>query len=243
MTAQAAGPGTGEDARGSRTVDGHVVLAAAELADVALAWPVRSTRVLAHGHVATFAEDEVVAPDSSTMHREYLRHPGAVGVIALDEHERVVLVRQYRHPVRHRLVEPPAGLLDHAGEDPLVAAQRELAEEVGLAAGRWDVLVDLFSTPGIISEGIRVFLARDLAPADRPDGFTAEGEEAEMDTVWATLDDLLEAVLGGRVHNPTLVSGVLAAGVARVGAYASLRPGDAPWPARAALAAAGLLPG
>ena len=86
-----------------------------------------------------------------------------------------------------------AGLLDHAGENPLVAAQRELAEEVGLSAGRWNVLVDLFSTPGIIGEGLRVYLARDLAPVDRPEGFTAEGEEAEMDTVWASLDDLFEA--------------------------------------------------
>ncbi len=225
------------------TVDGQPVLAAAELADVALSWPVLSTRVLAQGHIATFAEDEVRTPDGSTVHREYLRHPGAVGVIALDDAGRVVLVRQYRHPVRHRLTEPPAGLLDHADEDPLVAAQRELAEEVGLAAGRWDVLVDLFSTPGIIGEGIRVFLARDLSAADRPDGFVAEGEEAEMDTVWASLDDLLDGVLGGRLHNPTLVTGVLAAGVARRDGFASLRPGDAPWAARAALAEAGLLPG
>ncbi|WP_232530910.1 NUDIX domain-containing protein [Microlunatus antarcticus] len=213
------------------------------MADVALAWPVLSTEILAEGHVATFAQDVVRTPDGGEMTREYLRHPGAVGVIALDEQERVVLVRQYRHPVRHRLSEPPAGLLDHAGEDPLVAAQRELAEEVGLSAGRWDVLVELFTTPGIIGEGLRVYLARDLAVADRPDGFTAEGEEADMDVVWASLDDLLDAVLDGRLHNPTLVSGVLAAGVARArDGFATLRPADAPWPAREALAAAGLLP-
>ncbi|HEY0240828.1 MAG TPA: NUDIX hydrolase [Friedmanniella sp.] len=213
------------------------------MADVALAWPVLSTQVLAEGHIATFAQDRVRTPDGGEMTREYLRHPGAVGIIALDEDERVVLVRQYRHPVRHRLAEPPAGLLDHAGEDPLAAAKRELAEEVGLSAGRWHLLVDLFTTPGIIGEGLRVFLARDLAPADRPDGFTAEGEEAEMDTVWATLDDLLDAVLDGRLHNPTLVSGVLAAGIARGrDGFATLRPADAPWPAREALAAAGLLP-
>ena len=221
----------------------RVVLAPAELADVALAWPVLSTEVLAQGQVATFAQDVVRTPDGGEMTREYLRHPGAVGIIALDEEDRVVLVRQYRHPVRHRLAEPPAGLLDHAGEDPLAAAQRELAEEVGLSAQRWNVLVDLFSTPGIIGEGLRVYLARDLAPADRPHGFTAEGEEADMDTVWASLDDLLDAVLDGRLHNPTLVSGVLATGAARLrDGFTSLRPGDAPWPARDALAAAGLLP-
>jgi 8-oxo-dGTP pyrophosphatase MutT (NUDIX family) len=222
----------------------RVVLAPAELVDVALAWPVLSTEVLAKGQVATFAQDRVRTPDGGEMTREYLRHPGAVGIIALDEDGLVVLVRQYRHPVRHRLTEPPAGLLDHAGEDPLVAAQRELAEEVGLSAGRWDVLVDLFSTPGIIAEGLRVYLARDLSAADRPEGFTAEGEEAEMDTVWASLEDLFDAVLEGRLHNPTLVSGVLAAAAARMrDDFASLRPGDAPWPAREALAAAGLLPG
>lgn len=221
----------------------RVVLAPAEIADLPLSWPVLSTEVLAKGHVATFTEDHVRTPDGGEMTREYLRHPGAVGIIALDDAERVVLVRQYRHPVRHRLTEPPAGLLDHAGEDPLEAAQRELAEEVGLSAGRWNVLVDLFSTPGIVSEGIRVFLARDLAPAGRPEGFTAEGEEAEMDTVWASLDDLLDAVLDGRLHNPTLVTGVLAAATSRArDGFASLRPADAPWSARDALAEAGLLP-
>ena len=229
--------GGGHDPLGDRTF-----LAAGKLTDVALAWPVLSTEVLAKGHVATFAQDRVRTPDGGEMTREYLRHPGAVGIIALDEQERVVLVRQYRHPVRHRLCEPPAGLLDHAGEDPLVAAQRELAEEVGLAAGRWDVLVDLFTTPGIIGEGLRVYLARDLAAADRPEGFTAEGEEADMDTVWASLDDLLDAVLDGRLHNPTVVSGVLATGVARSRGWAGLRPADAAWTAREALAEAGLLP-
>jgi 8-oxo-dGTP pyrophosphatase MutT (NUDIX family) len=230
---------TADDALGAD----RVFLAPAELVDVALAWPVLSTEVLARGQVATFAQDRVRTPDGGEMTREYLRHPGAVGIIALDDAERAVLVRQYRHPVRHRLSEPPAGLLDHAGEDPLVAAQRELAEEVGLSAGRWNVLVDLFSTPGIIAEGLRIYLARDLAVADRPDGFTAEGEEAEMDTVWASLDDLLDAVLEGRLHNPTMVSGVLAAGASRLrDGFATLRAGDAPWPAREALAAAGLLP-
>ena len=86
------------------------------------------------------------------MEREYLQHPGAVGIIALDDADRVALVRQYRHAVRHRLIEPPAGLLDVDGEDPLLAAQRELAEEVGLAAETWHVLVDLFTTPGMLAE-------------------------------------------------------------------------------------------
>ncbi len=215
-----------------------IVLAPAELVDVPLSWPVLSTDVRARGVIGTFVQDDVQTPDGGTITREYLRHPGAVAVIALDEHERVVLVRQYRHAVRHRLLEPPAGLLDVAGEDYLVGAQRELAEEVGLAAGRWDVLVDLFSTPGIVGESIRVFLARDLSSRAAPAGFEREGEEADMDTVRAPLDDLVDAVLGGRLHNPTLVSGVLAADAARRRDWAPLRPAHAPWPARESLLAA-----
>ncbi len=87
----------------------------------------------------------------------------------------------------------------------MLAAQRELAEEVGLAADTWHVLVDLFTTPGIIAESLRVYLARDLRPAEAPDGFVKEGEEAEMELSWAPLAELVEAVLAGDLHNPTLV--------------------------------------
>jgi ADP-ribose pyrophosphatase len=196
--------------------------------------------VLAHGVITDFVQDQIRTPDGKLIKREYVKHPGAVAVIALDDQERVALVRQYRHPVRHRLVEPPAGLLDVQGENYLVGVQRELAEEVHLAAGRWDVLVDLFSTPGILGESIRIFLARDLSVADAPDGFVREGEEADMDTVWAPLSDLVEAVLAGDVHSPSLVSGVLAAEASRQRGWASLRPADAPWPARESLVAASL---
>jgi 8-oxo-dGDP phosphatase len=214
-----------------------IVISGAQIADTPLAWPVDSSTVLAEGGVGRFVQDHVRTPHGEVMTREYVRHPGAVGVIALDDHERVVLVRQYRHPVRHRLVEPPAGLLDVEGEDYLVAAQRELAEEVGLAATTWHVLVDLFTTPGMIGETLRIYLARGLTAADAPDGYLKAGEEAHMDIVWATLDDLVAAVLDGRVHNPTLVSGALAAWAARErDSYAGLRPADADWPARRALA-------
>ena len=214
-----------------------IVLSGAEIADTSLAWPVDSSTVLVEGAVGRFVRDEVRTPDGKVMTRDYLRHPGAVGVIALDGHERVALVRQYRHPVRHRLVEPPAGLLDVDGEDYLVAAQRELAEEAGLAADTWHVLVDLFTTPGMVGEALRIYLARDLRPVNAPVGFLRAGEEAHMDIVWATLDDLVAAVLDGRVHNPTLVAGTLAAWTARErDSFAGLRPAEADWPARQALA-------
>lgn len=199
------------------------LLSRTDLVDVALDWPVRSRTVLADGVISRFVIDEVETPDGSTMRREYLQHPGAVGIIAMDEVDQVALVRQYRHPVRHRLIEPPAGLLDVAGEDPLRAARRELAEEVGLAAGRWHVLVDLFTTPGIVAERLRIFLARDLVDVAAPEGFVRSGEEAHMDVVWAALPDLVDAVLAGDLHNPTLVGGILATWAARHRGWAGLR--------------------
>ena len=220
----------------SDVLEGHV-LSRADLVDTPVAWPVTAEHVLGAGSFTALVRDDITAPDGETLQREYLRHPGAVGIIAIDADGRVALVRQYRHPVRHRLIEPPAGLLDVDGEDYLLAAQRELAEEVGLSADSWRVLVDLFTTPGIVGESLRIYLARGLRSAAAPDGFVKEGEEAELELSWAPLPDLVDAVLAGDLHNPTTVSGVLAAWAAYLKGddFASLRPADAPWPARAAL--------
>jgi len=216
-----------------------IVLGPAELVDSPMAWPVVASRTLGTGVITTLRQDDVRTPDGELIKREYLEHPGAVSVIALDDEQRVALVRQYRHPVRHRLIEPPAGLLDVAGENYLLAAQRELAEEVGLSAERWDVLVDLFSTPGILGESLRIYLARGLQAADAPDGFLREGEEAHMDIVWAPLSDLVDAVLAGRVHSPSLVAGVLSAWISwQQDQFAGLREAHAPWPARESAVAA-----
>lgn len=199
-----------------------------ELTDRADSWTVPQQTVLAEGRIFDLVEDRIATPDAEEISRQYIRHPGAVGVIALDADDHLVLVRQYRHPVRRRLLEPPAGLLDVAGEDLLTAARRELAEEVGLAAEDWRVLVDMFTSPGMGDEAVRIFLARGLTPADPPDGFVLAGEEADMETVTAPLDDVVAAVLAGRVSNPLLVTGVLACATARSrGGFECLRPGDA----------------
>ena len=210
-----------------------IILRRPQLLDACLDWPVRHTSELGKGVLTTFVQDQVATPTGALMKREYLQHPGAVAVIALDAEQRVALVRQYRHPVRYRVMEPPAGLLDVNGEDYLAAAQRELAEEVHLAARDWRVLVDTFSSPGIIAESLRIYLARGVYPVDATAGFAREGEEADMDTVWAHLEDLVDAVLAGDLHSPSLVAGVLAAWTAlhRDG-FDSLRPADAGWPAR-----------
>jgi 8-oxo-dGTP pyrophosphatase MutT (NUDIX family) len=210
-----------------------IIVGRDQLLDSPEAWPVSSSAVLATGQVAQFVQDRITTPDGELIAREYIQHPGAVGVIALDRELRIALVRQYRHPVRHRLIEPPAGLLDVDGEDYLLAAQRELAEEVGLAATSWQVLVDLFTTPGMVGEALRIYLARDLVQAAAPDGFSRHGEEAHMDTVWASLADVVDSVLDGRLHNPTVVAGALAAWTAlQRDGFSSLRPPDAPWAAR-----------
>jgi 8-oxo-dGTP pyrophosphatase MutT (NUDIX family) len=201
-------------------------------------WPVESTsQALETGRVIAVRRDAVRPPSGEDPFvRDVVEHPGAVGVVALDDEERVLLVQQYRHPVGHRLHEPPAGLLDVAGEDPLVAAQRELYEEAHVRAADWRVLVDYFTSPGMTTEVVRVYLARgvsDVTDVDRHDG---EHEEADMPVVRVPLADVVGAVLAGTVHNPILVTGCLAAWAAREGeGYDALRPADAPWPARAAV--------
>lgn len=192
--------------------------------------PVTDSRTVHHGLVWDVVRDTVDLGDAGTVQREYVHHPGAVGMLALDEQERVLLVRQYRHPVGYDLWELPAGLLDMDGESPLQAARRELEEEADLRAGRWDTLIDWFNSPGGMDEAIRVYLARDLSEVPEEERFDREHEEAGMQVAWVPLDEARDAVLTGRLHNPTAVVGVLAACAARDRDWATLRPGDAPWP-------------
>lgn len=197
-----------------------------------------ASELLVHGRVWDLRRDTVDLGDGQTVVREYVAHPGAVAVLALDDHGRVLLLRQYRHPVGMVLWEPVAGLLDVADEAPWDGAARELVEEAGLVARRWDVLVDLENSPGGSSETIRCYLARDLAPAPggRPDG---EGEERDMPHTWVALDDAVTGVLAGRLTAPMTVAGVLAAYASRAAGWSTLRPVDSPWPARQWVTGAG----
>jgi ADP-ribose pyrophosphatase len=179
--------------------------------------------------VINVRSDVVVLPDGGTATRDVVVHPGAVGIIALDDSDRVLLVQQYRHTVRQLLWEPPAGLLDEPGEDPLTAARRELFEEAHHHAERWDVLVDAFTSPGMTDEAVRIYLARDVRAADGP-RYDATDEERDMPVQWVPLDAAVSAVLGGRLHNPMAVMGLLAAAHARDADFTGLRPANAPWP-------------
>lgn len=190
-----------------------------------------ASQVVWNGRIVDMVKDHVIVVEGAEpVVREYTRHPGAVAVVVLrgeSGEEEILLERQYRHPVQASLWEIPAGLLDIPGEDPRVAAQRELAEEADLVAKRWDVLVDYFTSPGGSTEPLRIFLARDLRAADEV--FDREDEEATMEYAWVRLDDALTMVLDGRLHNPSAVIGVLATHAARGRGWSGLRPADAPW--------------
>lgn len=141
--------------------------------------------------------------------REYVHHPGAAAVVAIDELGRILLIQQYRHPIRQRDWELPAGLLDVAGEEPREAAIRELAEEADVAAGRCEPLVSVYSTPGGSDEIVHIFLARQLTPI--PQAHPRDGEERDIRVAWVPLAEALAAITSGKLRNAILVTGVFAA--------------------------------
>lgn len=152
--------------------------------------------------------DMVTMPQGNLAAREIVEHFGAVAVVAVDERGRIPLVRQWRQCVKKRLWELPAGILDIAGEDELDTAKRELLEEAGLAADDWSVLVDLVTSPGFCEEAVRVYLARDLHPVDRPAG---RDEEAELELHWFDASTIHAMLTGGQINNSIAVAGLFRA--------------------------------
>jgi 8-oxo-dGTP pyrophosphatase MutT (NUDIX family) len=195
-----------------------------ELKDRKVDRTVLDSRVLHGGVIWDLMRETVELGEAGTVTREFVRHPGAVAVIALNDDDDVLLVRQYRHPVGAELWEPPAGLLDVPEEDPLAAAQRELAEEADQVASSWWVLVDYLSSPGSSDEALRVYLARDMTPVPHHERHFREAEEMGMVARWFPLDDAVAAVLEGRLRNPSAVVGILAAAVNRDRGWTGLRP-------------------
>lgn len=180
------------------------------LADVPQSWPrTGSEYVYETGWVVKFREDTIHVPDQPEHEftRLVVEDPGAVVVLAIDADEQVVILRQYRHAVQKRMVQLPAGKLDQPGEDPLVAAQRELREETGLAAGEWTHLLTTYASPGITSETHALYLARDLREVPRD--FEVQHEEADMTVERVPYAELLEAVLDGRAADAPLAASVL----------------------------------
>jgi ADP-ribose pyrophosphatase len=201
----------------------------ADIRDEAGSWPVTESAVLARGRIVTVREDMVRLPDGEVVGRELVEHPGAVAVVALDELDRVLMIRQYRHAVAATLWEIPAGLRDVDGEPLVETARRELAEEAGYQAADWRVLADFLSSPGISTERLRVFLARDLTvvPAHE-DEYVRHHEEAYLTVAWVPLDEVVRGILSGDLHNGVAMVGVLSAYAARADGFRTLRQAGAP---------------
>lgn len=189
-------------------------------------FPVRMTREIYRGRVMAVRADQVEMPGGRLATREIVEHHGAVAIAALDSGNRLAVIDQYRHAVRRRLCELPAGLLDVSGEDPAVTAARELAEEAGLAATDWSVLLDVVPSPGFTDESVRVYLARGLSEVQRPE--PGDDEEADLRIGWLPLDEAVAGVFSGEIVNAVSVAAVLAVQAVLTG-VASARPVDAPW--------------
>ncbi|MDO5722097.1 MAG: NUDIX hydrolase [Actinomycetaceae bacterium] len=205
------------------------------IADQPMSAEVHTHRRVWEGAVFDMDEDVISVPgEEAKLTRHYVAHPGAVAVVALRESSspsglEVALIDQYRHPVQAKLWEIPAGLLDIEGEDPLQAAKRELWEEANLEAASWQVLVDYFTSPGGSTEGLRIYLAREVAEVAEEAAFDRRGEEATMTLRWVDLDEAVAAIHAGKLHNPSAVVGVLATASARAQQWEPLRPADAAW--------------
>ena len=143
-----------------------------------------------------------------TLTREFVNHPGAVAVVAVNDVNQILMIRQYRHPVRQLLWEIPAGLLDVEGESEILAAERELLEETGYRAATMEPLIEFFTTPGGNSERIQIFKATNLEYVGRPE--IQEGEESELLIEWVDFEIALGSVLASEIKSPSASVGIMA---------------------------------
>jgi len=193
-----------------------------------MAYEVVRSRLEYDGAIVKVRVDTVVQPDGSQAEREVAEHVGSVAIVALDDRQRVLLIRQYRHPAGQYLWELPAGLRDQPGEPPLDTARRELAEEAQLRAATWRTLVDLRPSPGISTEVCRVYRAEQLDAEEQAGG--RPDEESDVRSRWVPLREAVSEVLAGRITNGLAVAGLLAAAAGPDAGPDRTRPADAPWP-------------
>jgi len=180
------------------------------LQDAPQQWEVRETTRPFDSAFISLRNDVLAGHDGADFTRTVVEHQGAVGVLALDEEERVLLLRQYRHAAEQRLLQIPAGLRDLPGEPAAETAARELAEEGQVQATQWRELLNLMPSPGLTDERWVIYLAQKLSPAPPVESFVAEHEEADMSLLWVPLDEAVSAVLDGRIVDAMAASSLLA---------------------------------
>lgn len=187
----------------------------AELRDLPHAWEISRAVDIYSSSYLGLSLDTIVDPEGAEHERAVVKPNGAVGVVALDDQDRILLVEQYRHPVRHRMLEIPAGTLDVDGEGSLDTAVRELAEEADLRADEWEPLLTLYSTPGYSTELRQIYCATDLHAVPEAERTPRLAEEADMRQWWVPFDDAIEAIYQGRISDSLTVSAILAVQVQR----------------------------
>jgi len=200
--------------------------------DEAADFPLIKSDTIFNGRIWDVREETFQFGDQE-LTRDFIVHPGAVGVIALNDLGQMLLIQQYRRALGKMMWEPPAGLLDIDGENPLEAAKRELQEETGYVASDWRVLFDFAPSSGGSSELVRCYLATglELHEDGRPE---ATGEEADMKVQWTPVAEIMEAIHTGAISNSLLITGTFALLSAMADPDAIVRDGDAPWAAREA---------
>ena len=167
---------------------------------------VLSSRTLFKGKVFYVTSDEVIEPSNIRARRDIVRHPGSVVVLAVDESRReprVLLEYQYRYAADQFLWELPAGRVDE-GETELAAAKRELLEETGYTATRWELALKFYASPGFMTETMAIYLARDL----RPGKAQPEKDEFIRKRLFA-VSDLIQKVMAGKIRDGKTITGVL----------------------------------
>ncbi|MDX9757776.1 MAG: NUDIX hydrolase [Bacteroidota bacterium] len=159
--------------------------------------------ILYTGRVFTIVRDEVRHVSGYESVREVVEHDGGAVAVAVDANNEVVLIRQYRYPIAEEIIELPAGKLS-PGEDPLACAQRELREETGIHASRWEKLSAMLSTPGFCSEVLHLYLARDLRAGTQA---LEQGEES-ITVLRVPLREALAMCADGRVRDGKTIAGL-----------------------------------
>jgi ADP-ribose pyrophosphatase len=164
--------------------------------------------ILYHGKVFDLVVDQVQYPSGRKGVREIARHPGGAVVVPLLDDGRIVMVQQLRYPFGRHLLELPAGKLG-PGEDPAIAAGRELAEETGWIAGDLEKLVSIYTSPGFCDEELHIFLGRQLR--ESPEGHRREEGEFSMTVQLLPLETAVERVVRGEIQDAKTIAGVLLA--------------------------------